>query len=307
MDRAQQSPVHDPSTLAALLPNQPMELAFRATRSSQRLQGSWRMDLLRPSRVPESSRRYVRGDPVQMIDWKAFARTDQLIVREVRDEASSRVVIVVDTTATMLWPTREAIGFAPSVPRKVEIAWRVALNLAWLHLRAGDFVTIAVREEPAAGSDSETVEGMPLRSPADTIGLFSKLAAENFSWRAMLSTSDQLNLLDVRVDTGWWISDGLSGVDPGQLLGRARVASLFHVLSSMELDITWLKGPTCYFDEGRVLKEYQGDSLRLAGAYITGVRAWARRLEETLVQRGIHYAQLTDATAIATYQKHLSF
>ena len=95
---------HDPSTLAALHPSQPMDVHFRRFKNAQRIHGSHLMNLRAPSRTPESTRLYAPGDPINLIDWKAFARTDQLILREVRDEASARVAVCVDLTETMRWP-----------------------------------------------------------------------------------------------------------------------------------------------------------------------------------------------------------
>ncbi|MCX6130250.1 MAG: hypothetical protein NTX25_14455, partial [Proteobacteria bacterium] len=36
-----------------------------------RFQGSQRLNLMRPTRLPANSRRYSRGDPVHLIDWRA--------------------------------------------------------------------------------------------------------------------------------------------------------------------------------------------------------------------------------------------
>ena len=86
------------------------------------------MNLRQPSRNPESSRLYVPGDPINMIDWKAYARTDQLILREVRDEASARVAVCVDLSETMRWPVDNVPG-ADRVASKAEVAIRVPLTL----------------------------------------------------------------------------------------------------------------------------------------------------------------------------------
>ena len=137
----------DTSGLAALMPSHQLEVHFRRMKSSQRLVGSWMMALRRPSRTPESSRLYVKGDPVNLIDWKAYARTDQLIIREQRDEASARIVIGIESTASMAWPTPDVSAAllkrgSRVPPTKIEVAVRMALNLAWIHLRQGDLVEL---------------------------------------------------------------------------------------------------------------------------------------------------------------------
>jgi len=85
----QHGTVHDPSTLSSLHPSETREVHHKAYKNSIRMHGSHLMALSKPARAPEACRKYVHGDPVNLIDWKAFARTDQLMVREIRDEASA--------------------------------------------------------------------------------------------------------------------------------------------------------------------------------------------------------------------------
>lgn len=46
----------------------------------------------------DSLREYVRGDDVRTIDWRASARSDELIVRTYRPERDRRVVVVLDSS-----------------------------------------------------------------------------------------------------------------------------------------------------------------------------------------------------------------
>ena len=83
----------DPSTLSSLHPTMGMEQHYSSYKNAPRVWGSHYLALKQPHRMPESTRKYVPGDPVRLIDWKAFARTDQLLIREIRDEASARVLL----------------------------------------------------------------------------------------------------------------------------------------------------------------------------------------------------------------------
>ena len=58
-------------------------------------------------------RSYDRGDDVRLIDWKAFARTERLVIREAEVEADHRFWLIVDASprrATTWW--RSPIPFS---------------------------------------------------------------------------------------------------------------------------------------------------------------------------------------------------
>lgn len=81
-------------------------------------------------------RAYQQGDDARHIDWRLFARSDRLHVREYHDEANLQAYILMDATASM--------GFEdPHGVSKLRYAGYVAAALAHLMLRAGDAVGLA--------------------------------------------------------------------------------------------------------------------------------------------------------------------
>jgi uncharacterized protein (DUF58 family) len=78
----------------------------------------------------DSLREYVRGDDVRSIDWRATARTSNVVVRTWQPERDRRVVLVLDTSRT-------SAGRVEDVPR-LDSAMDAALLLAALAARAGD-------------------------------------------------------------------------------------------------------------------------------------------------------------------------
>ncbi|WP_447645437.1 DUF58 domain-containing protein [Nocardioides zeae] len=80
----------------------------------------------------DSLREYVRGDDVRSIDWRASARTRNVVVRTWQPERDRRVVVVLDTSRT-------SAGRVADVPR-LDSAMDAALLLAALASRAGDRV-----------------------------------------------------------------------------------------------------------------------------------------------------------------------
>jgi uncharacterized protein (DUF58 family) len=80
----------------------------------------------------DSLREYVRGDDVRSIDWRASARTSNVVVRTWQPERDRRVVLLLDTSRT-------SAGRVDDVPR-LDSAMDAALLLAALAARAGDRV-----------------------------------------------------------------------------------------------------------------------------------------------------------------------
>lgn len=100
----------------------------------------------------DSLREYVRGDDVRSIDWRASARSRQVVVRTWQPERDRRVVLVLDTSRT-------SAGRVEDVPR-LDSAMDAALLLAALAARAGDRIdflagdrTIRTRMRSAGARD----------------------------------------------------------------------------------------------------------------------------------------------------------
>jgi len=50
-------------------------------------------------------RQYNQGESTKHIDWKLFARTDKLFVKQYEEETNLRCQLVIDTSSSMLFPT----------------------------------------------------------------------------------------------------------------------------------------------------------------------------------------------------------
>jgi hypothetical protein len=291
-----QSSSRDPSTLSSLHPAQAKEQHYRSFHNSMRMHGSHYMALRRPSRVPESGREYTPGDPVNLIDWKAYARTDALLIREVRDEASSRIVIGIDVSETMNWPDTDTSK--NGVPTKSEIAMRVGLNLAHVHLRMGDLVEIWLFTE---GKDKLPRYRSKPRSPSDVVSIFERVRTRSFSVGELISEFNDHIFQNRSCDVAIFVGDGLGAADFYEFLGSGSRSVMFHLLSSMELDLKWIESDTSYFDEGVNKREYQGSVLRHGDGYNHQLQAWMKKIAKNLRKQGTTWMQITDRTGIAAY------
>ncbi|GAA4782381.1 DUF58 domain-containing protein [Actinomycetospora chlora] len=92
----------------------------------------------------DSLREYVAGDDVRSIDWRASARSSELVVRTWRPERDRHVLVVVDTG-------RSAAGRVGDAPR-LDAALDTALLLAALASRGGDRVDLLALDREVRAS-----------------------------------------------------------------------------------------------------------------------------------------------------------
>ena len=81
-------------------------------------------------------RKYQTGDPFKFIDWKAFSRSGKMMVREFESEENIRVLILIDSSASM----------GAGLPRntKLEYAIRSAVLLIHLAFEKKDLVGMCI-------------------------------------------------------------------------------------------------------------------------------------------------------------------
>ena len=86
-----------------------------------------------------SLREYVPGDPFKIINWKAFARTGQLIVNEKCRDAVTDVFILVDS--------RDISRIGTVLKNPLEVGTVAAASLASYFIKRRDSVALAVYDE----------------------------------------------------------------------------------------------------------------------------------------------------------------
>ncbi len=285
-------------TLAELEPGWPENLGTSRVKSSPRMHGSLIMSLRRVSRSPENSRLYVHGDPVSLIDWKAYARTDELIIREHRDEAAAKISIVIDASESLLWPDPKALdehGGLGQVPQKVEIACRVALYLAHAHLTMGDFVTIAFLDR-----DGDVTRSWIPRSPADLIGMYEMCMRQGFV-EALESLMSIAKWVPTQDDCVWWLSDFLRDERLPSIWTTLKRVAVLHVFSHLELSTEWMDGSTSYRDESRGRKIYLGDQLKSGQQWAEAIDSWRSFVKQTVTRRGGSYLAINNTTNVGDF------
>lgn len=279
------------ATIRNLVPDldQAKEPRFKETKYSARTLGSRLLNLKRVSRLPSTSRRYMIGDPTRLIDWRAFARNDQLIVREIRDEASSRINICLDLSETMDWPQQHIT--------KQEIAIRIAYHLLYSHLKVGDLVCFLIWFR----GETQPSHQVYLRSPSETIQSFYSLSKNGFHAKDFSAICAPRRHHDMTYDVGYLISDMLRVSDIDWFFHFNRTSKLLHTLSSRELNFDWLDDSVTYFDRSSSKKEYLGSTFKKDHSYFSSIDSWRGSLESEFKLAGGSYQLLTENTNLNEY------
>ena len=91
-------------------------------------------------------RDYVPGDDPRFVDWNAYARTDRPLLKLFEGETNTRLLVLVDGSASMDRFTGDARGGAPT---KLRYAAYLAAALAFIAARQHDAVGLLVFDEHA--------------------------------------------------------------------------------------------------------------------------------------------------------------
>jgi uncharacterized protein (DUF58 family) len=80
-------------------------------------------------------RKYVPGDDLRRLDWRAYGRTDRFYVKEFEADTNLRCCLVLDTSGSM--------DFGSTEMTKIEFARRLGGALGWLAVQQGDAVGLS--------------------------------------------------------------------------------------------------------------------------------------------------------------------
>src|SRR6187549_3271721 len=80
-------------------------------------------------------RKYVPGDDLRRLDWRAYGRSDRYYVKEFEADTNLRCCLVLDTSGSM--------DFGSAGISKLEYARRIAGSLAYLAVQQGDAIGLS--------------------------------------------------------------------------------------------------------------------------------------------------------------------
>jgi uncharacterized protein (DUF58 family) len=214
-------------------------------------------------------RKYVQGDDLRRLDWRAFGRTDRHYIRECEADTNLRCALVVDTSGSM--------AFGSGSITKIDYAKRIAAGLAYLAIQQGDAVGLT------SVADNIITDIPPRRNPAHLVPMFDFLEKIRPSGGTELvpllhelaETIRQRALVII-------ISDLFA--DPAELRGafehfrfRKHDLAAFHLLDPLELGFSFqrpmrfldMEGGAAVFAEPNDIADRYHKAL---GRYLEGVR-----------------------------------
>lgn len=244
--------------------------------------GGSRASLRRGASVELADHRpYAHGDDMRRIDWNAYARLEELVLRLYVAEEDLVVYLLVDTSSSL------AIGEPP----KIELAKRVAAALGYVGLRGNERIRVVgfgdglVRYEPAVrgqrqvGKLLRSLDGLTADGKTSLVQSVEQLLARRSQPGLVLLISDLLDPAGYE-----------RPID--RLLSERFEVALFHILDREEIAPA-SGGDMVLVDSesgGRVEVTLDAEAIaayeRRLGAFLEGVEAYARR-------RGISYVRLT--------------
>lgn len=228
-------------------------------------------------------RKYVPGDDLRRLDWRAYGRTDRHYVKEFEADTNLRCCLIVDTSGSM--------AFGSTGISKIDFARRIAGSLAYLASQQGDAVGLGCL------ADGITQSIPPRRSPAHLMTLFDILEGLRPKGPTTLipvlhelaETIRQRALIII-------ISDFFA--DPSELREcfehfrfRKHDLAAFHLLDPLEIDFKFQRpmrfvdlegGPSIFAEPTEIVDRYQ----KAIGKYL-------RDLKQATVETAVDYRRVS--------------
>src|SRR4051812_221753 len=227
-------------------------------------------------------RKYVPGDDLRRLDWRAFGRTDRHYIKESEADTNLRCCLVVDTSGSM--------AFGSSGTTKIEFAKKLAAGIAYLAIQQGDAVGLA-------GIAESVVTEIPARrNPAHLVHLFDLLERmEPSGGTKLVSLLHELAEKTRQRALVVIISDFFA--DPAQLQNafehfrfRKHDLAVFHLLDPQETSFTFHR-PMRFLDmEGGA--SILADPNDIADRYLAALNHYLTRLRQAVVETSADYHRL---------------
>lgn len=228
---------------------------------------------------------YTPGDDIRMIDWRVFARTDDLYIKTFEEERNLTAHIIMDSSASM--------GFG-SPATKFEYAAMLGVGLAYLAMRENEKFQFSTFNEkldvfqPRKGMSQLASMVFHLNN-TKTEGN-SKLLDSIMQYKKFIGSRAFLVLISD------FLVNANEVVEALYMLGDQEV-KIIQVLDSVEKNLKYLGDFKLIDSETRgMLRTYISPRLRVE--YQQMLDNHAARIEETCNKLGYHFYQLTTDTPI---------
>jgi uncharacterized protein (DUF58 family) len=227
-------------------------------------------------------RKYVPGDDLRRLDWRAYGRTDRFYVKEFEADTNLRCCFVVDTSGSM--------DFGSGNVTKLEYARRLAGALGYMAVQQGDAVGLSCVAEGVVQSLP------PKRGPAHLRILFDLLEKAEPKGETELvtvlhelaETIRQRALIIVLSDL--FVEPALLKECFQHLRFRKHDVSVFHLLDPQEIGFEF-KRPTRFLDMegGPAIFAEPND---IADRYHKAMQNYLDELRQVVLESAIDFHQV---------------
>ncbi|HEX3849570.1 MAG TPA: DUF58 domain-containing protein [Polyangiaceae bacterium] len=235
----------------------------------------------------QDHRPYAPGDDLRRVDWAAFARTGEPVLKLFRAEEDSVLRLLVDASASLAFGT----------PQKLEVARRVAAAIGYLALANGQRAQVLVARDPSGPGSGRGLDriGLPRRGRDSLAALLRDLSEPLASGSADLARAlDNTLQRSARPGLLVVVSDFFDSGPVTRALTRACAAghqvALVQVLAREEIEPAFDGDFSLVDAETSAEVELSIDAAaidayvsRLTGL-IEELRAWARRHRASYVR-----------------------
>lgn len=228
-------------------------------------------------------RKYVPGDDLRRLDWRAYGRSDRFYIKEFEADTNLRLVTVLDTSGSM--------NFGSVGLTKLEYAQRMTAALSYLAVQQGDAAGLAcvasgiTQQIPARRNPAhlQTIYNcLDTVTPQGETGLVQVLheLAETVRQRA------QIILL-----SDFFVDETQLRECFEHLRFRKHDVSVFHLLDPEELNFAFQR-PTRFLDmEGGT--SIFADPVEIADRYHVALDAYLSSLRRVMLETAVDYRRVS--------------
>lgn len=228
-------------------------------------------------------RKYVPGDDLRRLDWRAYGRSDRFYIKEFEADTNLRMVVVLDSSGSM--------DFGSVGMTKLEYGQRISAALSYLAIQQGDAVGLScvangiVKQLPTRRNPAhlktifDTLEDVKSQGETGIVEVLHELA-ETVRQRAFVVILSDLF------------------VEPSQLRDcfehlrfRKHDTAVFHLLDPEELAFAFQR-PTRFIDmEGGTA--VFADPVEISDRYHTALSSYLEDLRKVVLETAVDYHRVS--------------
>ena len=228
-------------------------------------------------------RKYVPGDDLRRLDWRAYGRSDRFYVKEFEADTNLRCCLVLDTSGSM--------GFGSRGVTKIEFARRLAGTLGYLACQQGDAVGMACVAKGIVQSVPPKRNAAHLRLVLDLLeqaqpsgetqlGVVLHELAETIRQRALIVVLSDLFIESAQLASCFQ-----------HLRFRKHDLAVFHLLDPQEVEFNFRR-PMRFLDmEGG--PSIFAEPTDIAERYDRALKEYLRDLKQAVLESAVDYQRVS--------------